>query len=280
MLFPIIDKQIKSLNFKKIMYSKIALSIGGSDSGGGAGIQADLRTFMALGVHGCSAITCITAQNSFEVTCIEAVNKDTLKRQIDTLFNDFKINALKTGMLLNEQIIKDTASELKYHSIPTVIDPVMVTRTGSKLLEDSAISAYKKFLLPIADIVTPNIFEANLLSNCEIKNKEDIEVSAKNIIKLGAKAVLIKGGGLKDMQGKDFYLDINGKRKWFINKFINTKNTHGSGCTLSSAICGYQALGLDLIDSIKRAKVFVERSLEKSYKIGAGPGPLGHYQKL
>jgi len=177
------------------MYSKIALSIGGSDSGGGAGIQADLRTFMALNVHGCSAITCITAQNSLEVNCVEAVKKDTLISQIDTLFSDFNINALKTGMLLNESIINDTAFKLKSYSIPKIIDPVMVTRTGSKLLEDSAISAYKKLLLPIADIVTPNIFEANLLSNLDIKNEEDLENSAKSIIKLGAKAVLIKGGG-------------------------------------------------------------------------------------
>ena len=260
------------------MYSKIALSIGGSDSGGGAGIQADLRTFMALKVHGCSVLSCITAQNSLEVNRVEAVEKDTLISQIDTLFSDFDINALKTGMLLNEGIINETALKLKSYSIPKVIDPVMVTRTGSKLLEDSAINAYKKLLLPIADIVTPNIFEANLLSNLEIKNKEDIELSAKNIIMLGAKAVLIKGGGLKDMKGKDFYLDVNGKRKWFINKFIDTQNTHGSGCTLSSAICGYQALGFDLEESIKKAKLFIEKSLKKSYQIGSGPGPLGHYQ--
>ena len=260
------------------MYSRIALSIGGSDSGGGAGIQADLRTFMALKVHGCSVLTCITAQNSLEVNRVEAVEKDTLISQIDTLFSDFDINALKTGMLLNEGIINKTALKLKSYSIPKVIDPVMVTRTGSKLLEDSAINAYKKLLLPIADIVTPNIFEANLLSNLEIKNKEDIELSAKNIIMLGAKAVLIKGGGLKDMKGKDFYLDVNGKRKWFINKFIDTQNTHGSGCTLSAAICGYQALGFDMVDSIKKAKLFIEKSLKKSYQIGSGPGPLGHYQ--
>ena len=260
------------------MYSKIALSIGGSDSGGGAGIQADLRTFMALNVHGCSAITCITAQNSLDVNCVEAVKKDTLISQIDTVFSDFNINALKTGMLLKESIINHTAFKLKPYSVPKIIDPVMVSRTGSKLIEDSAISAYKKLLLPIADIVTPNIFEANLLSNLDIKNREDIERSAQYIIELGAKAVLIKGGGLKDMQGKDFYFDGTGKRKWFTNKFINTKNTHGSGCTLSAGICGYQALGFDLIESIKRAKVFIERSLEKSYKIGSGPGPLGHYQ--
>ena len=262
------------------MYSKIALTIGGSDSGGGAGIQADLRTFMSLNVHGCSAITCITAQNSFEVNHVEAVEKDTLISQVDTLFSDFNINALKTGMLLNESIIIETALKLKSYSIPKIIDPVMVTRTGSKLLEDAAINAYKKLLLPISDLVTPNIFEANLLSNLEINKKEDIVQSANNIIKLGAKAVLIKGGGLKDMKGKDFYLDSTGKSKWFINKFINTQNTHGSGCTLSSAICGYQALGYDLINSIQRAKLFIERSLEKSYKIGSGPGPLGHFQAL
>ena len=150
------------------MYSKIALSIGGSDSGGGAGIQADLRTFMALKVHGCSVITCITAQNSIEVKCVEAVEKNTLISQLDTLFCDLDINALKTGMLLNERIIKDTASRLNTYQIPKIIDPVMVSRTGSKLLEDSAINAYKKLLLPIADLVTPNIYEANLLSDMKI----------------------------------------------------------------------------------------------------------------
>ena len=260
------------------MYSKIALSIGGSDSGGGAGIQADLRTFMSLKVHGCSVITCITAQNSFEVIAIEAVEKNTLICQLDALFSDFDINALKTGMLLNERIICDTASKLNTYPIPKIIDPVMVTRTGSKLLEDSAINAYKKLLLPIADLVTPNIFEANLLSNIEIKNREDIQNAAKIILDLGAKAVLIKGGGLKDMKGVDYFVDLNGNRKWFVNKFINTKNTHGSGCTLSAAICGYKALGFELIDSIQKAKLFIERSLENSYKIGSGPGPLGHYQ--
>jgi len=259
------------------MYSKIALSIGGSDSGGGAGIQADLRTFMALKVHGCSVITCITAQNSVEVACVEAVEKNTFLTQLDTLFSDFSINALKTGMLLNERIINDTSAKLSTYKITKIIDPVMVTRTGSKLLEDSAINAYKKLLLPIADLVTPNIYEANLLSGFEIKTKEDIENSAINIMGLGAKAVLIKGGGLKDMKGKDFFVDLNGRKEWIFNNFIDTKNTHGSGCTLSAAICGYKALGFELLDSIKKAKLFVEKSLENSYKIGSGPGPLGHH---
>ena len=259
------------------MYSRIALSIGGSDSGGGAGIQADLRTFMALKVHGCSVITCITAQNSIEVNCVEAVSNNTLLSQLDTLFSDFDIDALKTGMLLNERIINDTALKLNTYKISKIIDPVMVTRTGSKLLEDSAINAYKKLLLPIADLVTPNIFESNLLSGLEIKSKEDIENAAINIIGMGAKAVLIKGGGLNDMKGKDFFLDLDGRKEWLVNNVINTKNTHGSGCTLSAAICGYKALGFELLDSIQKAKLFVEKSLENSYKIGFGPGPLGHY---
>ena len=140
-----------------------------------------------------------------------------------------------------------------------------------------SINAYKKLLLPIADLVTPNIYEANLLSGLEIRSKEDFENSARNIIGLGAKAVLIKGGGLKDMTGKDFFLDLNGRKEWLFNNFINTKNTHGSGCTLSAAICGYKALCFGLLDSIQKAKFFVEKSLENSYKIGSGPGPLGHH---
>ena len=260
------------------MYSKVVLSIGGSDSGGGAGIQADLRTFMSLKVHGCTVITCITAQNSVEVTCVEAVQAHTLINQIETLFSDLEIQALKTGMLLNENIIINTANKLKEFSIPKIIDPVMVSRTGSKLIEDSAINAYKKLLFPQAEIVTPNIFEANLLSNIQIENELDIEKSARIILRLGPKAVLIKGGGINHLKGKDFYIDQTGKTHWFINKLVNTSNTHGSGCTLSAAICSYLALGFDLIESVNNAKIFIERSLEKSYKIGSGPGPLGHYQ--
>ena len=259
------------------MYSKIVLSIGGSDSGGGAGIQADLRTFTSIKVHGCTAITCITAQNSLGVTSIEAVKSQLLINQIDSLFSDFDIQCLKTGMLLNDNIIINTAAKLKGYDIPKIIDPVMVSRTGSKLIEDNAINAYKTLLFPQAEIVTPNIFEANLLSDVQIKNERDIELSAQNILKLGPKAVLIKGGGLNHLKGKDFYIDKNGKRDWLINNFVNTSNTHGSGCTLSAAICSYVALGFDLIESIIKAKSFIKRSLEKSYKIGSGPGPLGHH---
>tara|TARA_Y100001933_G_C18556717_1_gene379634 strand:- start:85 stop:549 length:465 start_codon:yes stop_codon:yes gene_type:complete len=154
----------------------------------------------------------------------------------------------------------------------------MVSRTGAKLLEQNAINAYKEYLFPQADLVIPNIFEANLLTNMDIKCKKDIEQSGKIIKDYGASAVLIKGGGISDLKGKDFFIDKDGKQTWLSHNFFDTPNTHGSGCTLSAAICGYRALGLDLLDAIVKAKVFIEKSISKAYKIGSGPGPLCHYQ--
>ncbi len=258
------------------MYTNVVLSIAGSDSGGGAGIQADLRTFMALNLHGCSAITCITAQNSLGVHDVEAINADIIKSQIDAVFSDFKIKSLKTGMLLNENIILNTAEKLSAYSIPKIIDPVMVSRTGATLIEEKAITAYKSCLFPQADLITPNIFEASLLSKINIINKDDIENAGLQLLKLGSTAVLIKGGGIDKFRGKDFYIDKNGYSKWLHSDFINTKNTHGSGCTLSAAICCYRGLGLSIFNSIEKAKLFVNKAIAKSYKIGAGPGPLGH----
>ena len=260
------------------MYSKIALSIGGSDSGGGAGIQADLRTFMALKVHGCTAITCVTAQNSISVKSVDDIEINNIYDQIEQVFSDFPINSLKTGMLLNENIIKATAKKIQNYKVLKIIDPVMVSRTGAKLLEQNAINAYKEHLFPQADLVTPNIFEAKLLTDINIRCKKDIEQSGKIIKDYGANAVLIKGGGLCDLKGKDFFIDKNGKESWLSHEFINTPNTHGSGCTLSAAICGYTALGLDLPDAIVKAKAFIRKSLIKAYKIGSGPGPLCHHQ--
>ena len=260
------------------MYSKISLTVGGSDSGGGAGIQADLKTFMSHNVHGCSVITCVTAQNSVNVIDVEAIGTQMLNNQFDAVFTDFKVSALKTGMLFNEEIILNTALKLKNQSIPKVIDPVMFTRTGAKLLEENAINAYKEFLIPQAEILTPNIFEANLLANTIIKDMNHMEKAAERILEYGCKSVLIKGGGIQKLKGKDFFIDNEGNNYWLKNKFIDTNNTHGSGCTLSAAICSNLTLGLDLMDSIKNAKSFIEKSLINSYKIGAGPGPLGHHQ--
>tara|TARA_Y100001968_G_C19448600_1_gene766916 strand:+ start:2157 stop:2939 length:783 start_codon:yes stop_codon:yes gene_type:complete len=260
------------------MYSNVVLSIGGSDSGGGAGIQADLRTFMALKVHGCTAITCITAQNSLSVNTVEAIEEDVIESQIETVFSDFKISCLKTGMLLNENIILRTSQKLIGYDIPKIIDPVMVSRAGSLLIDNSGIMAYKKILFPQADLITPNIFEAKLLSGIDIKDKKDIEIAGLKLLEFGPKAVLIKGGGINHLQGNDFYINRSGVNKWFKTSFIDTTNTHGSGCTLSAAICSYKGLGFNLIESIKKAKFFVRRSLARSYKIGSGPGPLGHFQ--
>jgi len=260
------------------MFSKISLTVGGSDSGGGAGIQADLKTFMSFKVHGCSVITCVTAQNSVSVIDVEAISTKVLNNQFDAVFNDFKISALKTGMLFNEEIIFNTALKLKNQSMPKVIDPVMCTRTGARLLEENAINAYKEFLIPQAEIVTPNIFEANLLANATIKDMSDVEKAGERILEYGCKSVLIKGGGIQNLKGKDFFIDKKGNNYWLKNKFIDTDNTHGSGCTLSAAICSNLALGLNLLESINNAKSFIEKSLINSYKIGAGPGPLGYNQ--
>ncbi len=259
------------------MYTNVVLSIAGSDSGGGAGIQADLRTFMALKVHGCSAITCITAQNSLGVNAVEALHTKIVKSQIDTVFSDFKIKAVKTGMLLNEEIVVNVAKKLRDYSIPKIIDPVMVSRTGATLIEKNAIYAYKDSLFPQADVITPNILEASLLSETRIENKQDIEDAGLKLLKFGSNSVLIKGGGINKFKGKDFYIDKNGTTKWFECDFIDTTNTHGSGCTLSAAICGYLGSDLSVFESIGKATSFVNESLSKSYKIGSGPGPLGHH---
>lgn len=260
------------------MYSKISLTVGGSDSGGGAGIQADLKTFMSLKVHGCSVITCVTAQNSINVIDVEAISSQVLNNQFDAVFTDFKISALKTGMLFNEEIIFNTSLKLKNQLIPKVIDPVMCSRTGARLLEENAIKAYKELLIPQAEILTPNIFEANLLANTTIKDMTDVEKAGERILEYGCKSVLIKGGGIQKLKGKDFFIDNEGNNYWLKNKFIDTNNTHGSGCTLSAAICGYLSLGEDLLESINHSKSFIEKSLINSYKIGSGPGPLGHHQ--
>ena len=259
------------------MYKNVVLSIAGSDSGGGAGIQADLRTFMALKVHGCSAITCVTAQNSLGVNAVHATPSKIVVSQIEAVVSDFDVKALKTGMLLNEDIILDTSKKLSDYSIPKIIDPVMVSRAGASLIEKSSIDAYKNYLFPQADLITPNIFEANLLSNIDIKDMQDIEHAGLKLLELGPKAILIKGGGLNKLKGKDFYIDKNGLSNWFNSDFVDTTNTHGSGCTLSAAICGYVGFGLNILESINKAKLFVSKSLSNSYRIGAGSGPLGHH---
>ena len=262
------------------MVPAIALSIGGSDSGGGAGIQADLKTFLALQVHGCSAITCVTAQNTCGVSRVDALPPEALSAQVEAVLTDLPVAALKTGMLLNRSLIEATARALAPLSIPKLIDPVMVSRAGSVLLEPEAIEAYRQLLLHQAELITPNIHEARLLSGLAIANPADVERAAVRLLELGPQAVLIKGGGLAPLRGRDYLLQRSGSGQWLEHAPVDTPHSHGSGCTLGAAITALRARGLPLLDAVQRAKTFVQQGLRTSLAIGAGQGPLCHWHPL
>jgi len=259
------------------MTPAIALTIGGSDSGGGAGIQADLKTFMALRVHGCSAITCVTAQNTTGVSRVDALPAAALTAQIQAVLNDLPVAALKTGMLLNAELIEATAAALTPLAIPRLIDPVMVSRAGAVLLEPEAIDAYR-LLLPLAELLTPNIHEARLLSGIAIEAAADVERAAERMLDLGPVAVLIKGAGLPQLRGRDYLLRSDAPGQWLQHELINTPHTHGSGCTLGAAITAQRARGLSVLEAVVAAKRYVEGGLRASLAIGAGQGPLCHWQ--
>lgn len=257
----------------------IALTIAGSDSGGGAGIQADLRTFAFHCVHGTSALTCVTAQNTLGVTRVDALPPEAVTAQIEAVLQDIGVQAAKTGMLLNEGII--TAVSAQAPKIPNlVVDPVMVSRTGAQLIDDCAIAALKTLLIPHALILTPNRYEAQLLSGLEIHTLEDMQKAAQRIFELGAKSVLVKGGGMRDeLRGVDVWFDGTHCETFAIER-VETKHTHGTGCTLGAAITANLALGKDLRSSIQAAKQYVTTALEYSLAIGQGQGPVGHFFPL
>jgi hydroxymethylpyrimidine/phosphomethylpyrimidine kinase len=258
----------------------IALTIGGSDSGGGAGIQADLKTFTALGVHGCSALSCVTAQNTTGVSRVDALHPDALTAQIEAVFSDLPVAALKTGMLLNAALIEATATALAPLSIPRLIDPVMVSRAGSVLLEPEAIEAYRSLLLPLAELLTPNLHEAALLSGVTIEGAEGVEQAAARLLQLGCAAVLIKGGGRSELRGRDYLQVAGGAGLWLVHAAVDTPHTHGSGCTLGAAITASRARGLPLRQAVQAGKGFVEAGLRHALAIGAGQGPLCHWHPL
>jgi hydroxymethylpyrimidine/phosphomethylpyrimidine kinase len=258
------------------MIPTIALTIGGSDSGGGAGIQADLKTFMALEVHGCSAITCVTAQNTTGVSRVDALSTAALVAQIEAVTSDLPVAALKTGMLLNAGLIEATAAVLAPLKLPRLIDPVMVSRAGAVLLEADAIAAYR-LLLPLAELLTPNLHEARLLTGQPIETAADVERAAARLLALGPAAVLIKGGGLSELRGRDYLLDQGGAGQWLAHAAIDTPHTHGSGCTLGAAITAQRAHGRPLAEAVVEAKRFVEGGLRRALAIGAGQGPLCHW---
>ena len=261
---------------------KVALTIAGSDSGGGAGIQADLKTFAMHRVHGASAVTCVTAQNTVGVTQVEATSVAVVKAQIEAVATDLTVNAVKTGMLLNSGIIAAVAQQLERHGLnPVVVDPVMVSRAGVQLIDDRAIASLQELLIPQATIVTPNRYEAEILSGLTIETLEELQQAAIAIHqRLGCKVVLAKGGGLpRSDRSTDVWYD--GKEvKTLFDKFVETENTHGTGCTLSAAICANLAQGKDLWSAVTDGKKYVTTALEHSLTIGAGNGPVGHFFPL
>ncbi|MFN9057300.1 MAG: bifunctional hydroxymethylpyrimidine kinase/phosphomethylpyrimidine kinase [Cyanobacteriota bacterium] len=258
----------------------IALTIGGSDSGGGAGIQADLKTFTALGVHGCSAISCVTAQNTLGVSRVDGLPPESLTAQIDAVMSDLAVGALKTGMLLNQALIEATAAAIGPLSLPKLIDPVMVSRAGAVLLEPGAIDAYRQCLLPQAELLTPNLHEARLLTGLVIEGAAEVEKAAERLLALGPTAVLVKGGGLAELRGRDYLLTSGGLGRWLSQAPIVTPHPHGSVCTLGAAITAGRAQGLDLEAAVMAAKGYVEGGLRRALAIGGGQGPLCHWHRL
>ncbi len=258
-----------------------ALTIAGSDSGGGAGIQADLRTFAFQLVHGTSAITCVTAQNTIGVQRVEALPPEAVFAQIQSVVSDIGVQGVKTGMLLNEGIIQAVRRAIETYQLQPilVVDPVMVSRTGAQLLDNSAIAALKS-LIPLAALVTPNRYEAQILSGLEINSLDQMKTAAERIHAQGAKGVLVKGGALSgENQGVDVWFD--GEEFDILKtKLVSTQNNHGTGCTLSAAIAANLALGKDLKTAVKTSKTYLTTALEFALDLGEGSGPVGHFFPL
>ncbi|HZU18503.1 MAG TPA: bifunctional hydroxymethylpyrimidine kinase/phosphomethylpyrimidine kinase [Candidatus Dormibacteraeota bacterium] len=251
----------------------VALTIAGSDSGGGAGIQADLKTFAALGVHGASALTAVTAQNTLGVSGYLELPVDLVRAQIDEVVRDLAPTAAKTGMLSSAEIIATVAERVRAHGLTRlVVDPVMVAKGGHRLLRDDAIDALRRLLLPLAAVVTPNLPEAEALLGRPIVGREDRERAARDLVGLGCRAAVVKGGHA-DGDADDVLWD--GERiTWLHGERIPTANTHGSGCVFSAAIAAGLAGGLPLVEALGRAKAFVTGAIRHSLELGHGHGPV------
>jgi hydroxymethylpyrimidine kinase/phosphomethylpyrimidine kinase len=251
----------------------VAITIAGSDSGGGAGIQADLKTFAALGVHGTTAITSVTAQNTRSVIAIEDLPTEIIREQIRAVAEDLGVDAGKTGMLHTEEIIKTVSSEVSKHSFPLIVDPVMVSKSGASLLKSDAMDALKKYLMPKATVITPNKFEAEKLAEMKIRSLKDAEAVARRISKMGPKAVVIKGGHLKGKYAVDL-LYYDGKFKTFKTPRLEAKTTHGTGCSFSAAIAAGLAKKLNIPEAVEKAKEIVTLGIKFGLSVGKGYGPI------
>lgn len=270
---------------KKTYYR--TLTIAGSDSGGGAGIQADLKTFSALGCFGMSAIAALTAQNSVTVKSIYEVSPGFVADQIDAIIEDIGVDAVKIGMLQTPEVIKTVAERLKHYGIENIVlDPVMVAKSGDKLLRDDAVDALKEELIPIAEVITPNIPEAEVLTNTKIKDRYAMEKASKQFADLGARSALIKGGHSEEKESSDCLFIQNDKSEkeiiWIKSPRYESPNTHGTGCTLSSAIASFLAKGFSTLDAVKSAKEYITNAIKAGadYELGNGHGPVHHFHSL
>jgi hydroxymethylpyrimidine/phosphomethylpyrimidine kinase len=256
-----------------------ALTIAGSDSGGGAGIQADLKTFAALGVYGMSAITALTAQNTVGVQGIMEVEPAFVSLQIHTVLSDIGADAVKTGMLANARIIGQVAHDLRYFGLRNVVvDPVMVAKSGDRLLQEEAMQAMVQDLFPLAEVVTPNLHEASALTGLDIHDSEGMQEAARRLFAFGPRYVVVKGGHL---EGHPMDLLYDGARFIpFENLRCNTPHTHGTGCTFASAIAAGLARKLSMHDAVLRAKEYITEAIQEGLEVGKGHGPVHHFYEL
>ncbi|TQR20848.1 bifunctional hydroxymethylpyrimidine kinase/phosphomethylpyrimidine kinase [Psychrobacillus vulpis] len=258
---------------------QVVMTVAGSDSGGGAGIQADLKTFQELGVFGTTAVTAITVQNTKGVREVCPMTPAVVADQMDAILEDFDVACIKTGMLFSADIIRAVAQKLHEFNRPLlVIDPVMIAKGGQSLLLEEAITALKTELLPLATIVTPNIPEAEVLAEMKIETQEDVEVAAKKLLQLGVKAVVMKGGHRKNNENaEDIVYMENGEQFTVSAKWVETKDTHGTGCTFSAALTAELAKGVPLQKAIGTAKQFIQAAISHGLSIGHGHGPTNHF---
>jgi hydroxymethylpyrimidine/phosphomethylpyrimidine kinase len=267
------------MNIERIHQYPRVLSIAGSDSGGGAGIQADLKTFAALGCFGMTAITALTAQNTCGVRAIHPVPPDMLRAQIHAVLEAIGADAVKVGMLHSPEIVRTVAQAIDRHQLSRVVfDPVMVATSGAKLIDDPAIAVLVAELFPRTALITPNLDEAALLVGRPLASAQDMAQAAAELVARGARAVLLKGGHLTGDKVIDVLLEASGEPIWMAAPRIDTANTHGTGCTLSSAIAAHLALGATLTQAVQQARDFVRQALQAgaSVKTGQGSGPLNH----
>jgi hydroxymethylpyrimidine/phosphomethylpyrimidine kinase len=259
---------------------KVALTIAGSDSCGGAGIQADLKTFQAIGVYGMSAVTAVTVQNTQKVHAIQEVDPGIVHDQITCLFDDIHIDAIKIGMVSSTELVDAIAGALaKVHRPPVVLDPVMISKSGYALLRENARQALVEKLFPLAEVVTPNIHEAEALAGSAITDEKGMEDAARKMIDLGASKAVIKGGHMDGSQATDMLYDGASFRR-LSSPRTETANTHGTGCTFSSAIAAYLAKGMPFFDAVEHAKRYITGAIAHSLDIGKGHGPTHHFYDL